>query len=132
MPYTEAMLSEVLRHSAILHASIYHSTMEDTTFEGFYLPKRTVVMSNLYLVHHSEELWSNPEDFYPERFLTPEGTFKKNDNLIPFSVGKRVCPAENVAMAEFFVYAAGLLQNFTFKEDPNNPLPLVSEPKQAL
>lgn len=89
-------------------------------------------MSNLHAVHYDEQLWENPERFWPERFLSPEGKFVKNENLIPFSVGKRVCPAENVATVNLFVYATSLLQNFNLKEDPNHPLPSFNEPKQAL
>jgi cytochrome P450 family 2 subfamily U polypeptide 1 len=93
-------------------------------------------MANLYGVHHNPEIWSEPEEFKPERFLAGKDlnlknlksgatsdnlTFVKNESLIPFSIGKRVCLAEVMAQTEFFLFLSGMLQNFDFKfADPNN------------
>jgi cytochrome P450 len=56
---------------------------------GFTIPKDTVIFTNLWACHFDPDLWENPEEFRPERFLGPDGKFKKSDNLIPFSTGKR-------------------------------------------
>ena len=43
-------------------------------------------------------------------------------NFAPFSIGKRRCLGENLAKAEYAVFAISLLRNFTFKMgDPSNP-----------
>lgn len=123
MPYTEAVICEVLRLSSIVVGAILHSTTEDTWLDKYFLPKGTIVMANLYNVHHDPATWKDPETFNPERFLTKatdkEGgsggyIFVKNENLVPFSVGKRVCLAETMAQTEFFIFLSGLLQNFNF------------------
>jgi cytochrome P450 len=136
MPYTEAVIAEVLRHSSIVCGAILHSTTEDVKFLGYFLPKGTIVMANLYNVHHDPKTWSDPEKFKPERFLrhsttpTSQATthgmnyeFIKNESLVPFSLGKRVCIAETMAQTEFFLFLTGLLQNFSFSFPVDEPSP---------
>ena len=52
--------------------------------------------------------------------------------ILIFLYFQRVCPAENVAMAEYFVYAATILQNFNFEIHPDFPLPQLDDPKLGL
>lgn len=119
MPYTEAVIHETFRLATIAPESFPHTAMEDTWFEGFFLPKGTIITPNIYQVHRDPEYWSNPEEFIPERFLTEETDgslkFHKDERVIPFGVGKRECIAINVAPAEVFVIVASLIQHFEIK-----------------
>jgi len=123
MPYTEAVICEIFRYSSIVCGGVLHSTTIGTHFQGYFLPKDTIVMANLYNVHHSEKYWGDPENFRPERFLAENAAKLKEEAFMPFSTGKRVCIAENMAQTEFFLFFTGLLQNFNIKPDPNVPLP---------
>lgn len=88
MPYTEAVLHEVLRFCNIAPLGIFHATSKDTVVRGYSIPEGTTVITNLYSVHFDEKYWSNPEVFCPERFLDSSGQFVKKDAFIPFSLGK--------------------------------------------
>ncbi len=71
------------------------------------------------------EAWTEGKRFNPSRFLDDEGCLRKSEKLIPFSVGKRVCPGEGLARVEIFLFFVGLLQKFEFRPvDPSNPPPL--------
>ena len=61
------------------------------------------------------DLWDNPEEFNPNRFLDENGHYKSNDNLIPFSVGKRFCLGKILAEQEFFLFLTGILHQFKFE-----------------
>lgn len=46
------------------------------------------VIANIYAVHNDPAHWENPGEFRPERFLTPDGKVLKDEQWIPFSLGK--------------------------------------------
>ncbi|XP_048216619.1 vitamin D 25-hydroxylase isoform X6 [Perognathus longimembris pacificus] len=112
MPYTEAVLHEVLRFCNIVPLGIFHATSEDAVVRGYSIPKGTTVITNLYSVHFDEKYWRNPEVFYPERFLDSSGHFSKKEALVPFSLGRRHCLGEQLAWMEMFLFFTTLLQRF--------------------
>lgn len=123
MPYTEAVMYETYRISSVLPSSVLHSTLTDVNFRGFDLPKDTIILPNLYQVHHDEKYWGDPECFRPARFLNPDGSLNKDERVIAFSVGKRSCIGDFFAHNEFFLFLTGLLQHFNIKSHPDYPLP---------
>ncbi|XP_057173529.1 vitamin D 25-hydroxylase isoform X2 [Ursus arctos] len=112
MPYTEAVLHEVLRFCNIVPLGIFHATSEDAVVRGYSIPKGTTIITNLYSVHFDEKYWRNPEIFSPERFLDSSGYFAKKEALVPFSIGKRHCLGEQLARMEMFLFFTALLQRF--------------------
>ncbi|XP_061855118.1 vitamin D 25-hydroxylase isoform X1 [Colius striatus] len=112
MPYTEAVLHEVLRFCNIVPLGIFHATSKDTVVRGYSIPEGTTVITNLYSVHFDEKYWSNPEVFFPERFLDSSGQFVKKDAFVPFSLGRRHCLGEQLARMEMFLFFTSLLQRF--------------------
>ncbi|KAK2169207.1 hypothetical protein LSH36_12g36072 [Paralvinella palmiformis] len=102
LPFTEASILEIQRLADIVPLGIPHAVTEDVQFRGYFIPKDTLVLSNMYSVHMNPELWPEPEKFKPERFLQ-RGMKVEKKELIPFSVGKRVCLGESLARAELFL-----------------------------
>ena len=92
LPYTEATLLEIQRLCDDAPLGIPHGTKHDVTFRGYTIPKGTMVFSNLNAVNMDPELWKNPNNFKPERFLQKQNDGKlsivKTEYFIPFSVGK--------------------------------------------
>ena len=66
------------------------------------MPKDSIVVPNLWEVHHDPDTWTDPNVFRPERFLNSDTEFVNTDQVIPFSVGARRCPGETLAKAEIF------------------------------
>lgn len=92
LPYTEAVIMEVMRYSTLLPMGVLHRMLKGRTFHGYYLPKDTVIVPNLYACHHNPEIWGDPENFRPERFLSEDGSkVIRNEAFMPFSAGRRVC-----------------------------------------
>ena len=69
-------------------------------------------------IHMGESSWKDSYKFDPTRFLE-YGKFKRDERVIPFQTGKRVCPGEVLARAELFLFMVGLVQNFKF--EPERP-----------
>lgn len=122
MPFTEALIAETLRFSSITPSGVQHKALRDITFRGYTIPKNTVITSNLYYIHHDPKVWGDPENFRPERFLSPDGkVFKKHEALMPFSTGRRQCIGESLARDSLFLFATNVFQRFWVKFDENGP-----------
>ncbi|XP_049816508.1 probable cytochrome P450 304a1 [Schistocerca nitens] len=122
LPYTEAILRETMRIQTLLPIGIPHAATENTTLQGYSIPKGTVVVANLWSMHMDKCVWGDPENFRPERFLNSDGTLCTKDLTLPFSTGKRVCPGETFARQNMFLMLATLLQNFSVRADGLPPL----------
>ena len=124
LPYTVATVHEVLRYHSMAPLAITHSTICDTELDGYFIPKDTAVIINLYSVHRDSTLFPNPDTFDPDRFIKEDGSLNKEvmNNVIPFSLGQRRCFAESLSRLEIFVFFASLLSRCTIEESPDHPL----------
>ncbi|CAM4609513.1 unnamed protein product [Lepidochelys olivacea] len=117
LPYTEAFILEMFRHSSFLPFTIPHCTTKDTVLNGYYIPKDLCVFVNQWQVNHDEKLWKEPSTFDPERFLCAGGTeVNKTDGekILVFGLGKRRCLGETIARWEVFLFLTTLLQQLEF------------------
>ncbi|XP_034967472.2 cytochrome P450 2U1 [Zootoca vivipara] len=123
MPFTEATIMEVQRMTVVVPLSIPRMASETTVLQGYTIPKGSVIIPNLWSVHRDPNIWENPDDFHPARFLDENGQLIKKETFIPFGIGKRVCMGEQLAKMELFLMFVSLLQNFTFQfpEDMEKP-----------
>lgn len=133
MPYTEAVIMEVLRSSSIASIGVFHTAMTDVEFQGYAIPKDAMIMANFYSVHKNPKIWGDPEEFRPDRFLSPDGKTvnRHHKGFMPFSTGKRVCLGEVLAHDVLFLFITGIFQRFTVELNPAEPKPDF-EPEVAL
>jgi cytochrome P450 len=127
MPYTDAFIHEVLRHSCIIYTTP-HATTEEVQFHGHTLPAGTSVYANVSWIMNDPEYWHNPEQFNPERFIDESGQFRKDERCIPFLVGKRYCLGQQLAQHELFLFLTGLLQGLSFSTPLQDPSMVNIEP----
>ncbi|XP_058136272.1 cytochrome P450 2S1 [Dasypus novemcinctus] len=113
LPYTDAVLHEAQRLLALVPMGVPRTLTQTTRFRGYTLPQGTEVFPLLGSVLHDPEVFEQPEDFTPGRFLDKEGRFKRHEAFLPFSLGKRVCLGEGLARAELFVLFTAILQAFS-------------------
>ncbi|KAF9459490.1 cytochrome P450 [Collybia nuda] len=82
LPYFECVLQETFRWNAAVPLGIPHQSLEDDIYEGMFIPKGSLVISNT-------RIYNNPFTFNPARFLPkPEGNAEPHPNG-PFGFGKR-------------------------------------------
>ncbi|RVW23884.1 Cytochrome P450 82A3 [Vitis vinifera] len=64
--------------------------MEDCHVAGYHIPKGTRLFVNAWKLHRDPSVWSDPEDFQLERFLTSHANLDvlgQHFELIPFGSG---------------------------------------------
>jgi len=124
MPYTEAFLQELMRHCTLAPLGIVHRTTEDTELCGYFIPKDSIVQANISAIHNDPDVWENPREFKPERFL--DNSFQhlvKKEAFLPFSYGGRHCIGEILAREELFLFVTTIVQHFLIVSDPSSPVP---------
>ncbi|XP_059334117.1 cytochrome P450 2J2-like [Ammospiza nelsoni] len=123
--YTNAVIHEVQRKGNVIPFNVPRMASEDTYVDGYYIPKGTVITTNLTSLLFDKNEWKAPDTFNPENFLK-DGKFWKNECFLPFSTGKRSCLGELLARSELFLFFTSLLQKFTFQAPPDTTLSLQS------
>lgn len=128
MPYTEAVTLELWRYGSQTPLAIPHKCRKDVTLDGYLIEAGSIIFPNLYGVHHDEDLWGDPWNFRPERFLDERGNLLPADhkflrNVIPFSLGKRACPGQDFARSRIFITITSLLQRVRLWPPDNSELP---------
>uniref|UniRef100_A0A493T941 Cytochrome P450 family 2 subfamily J member 2 n=1 Tax=Anas platyrhynchos platyrhynchos TaxID=8840 RepID=A0A493T941_ANAPP len=114
LPYTNAVVHEIIRFSSIILITIPREVVKDTTVLGYHLPKGTVVMANIDSTLFDPEYWETPHQFNPGHFLDKDGNFVTREAFLAFSAGHRVCLGEVLAKMELFIIFCSLLQIFKF------------------
>ncbi len=97
LPYLNAVCSETLRIYPVAMLTFPRIVNETISIEGYELQPHTVVMGCIYLTHHREDLYPEPDLFKPERFL--ERQFSPYEYL-PFGGGVRRCVGVALAQLE--------------------------------
>lgn len=116
LQYTLATLMEIQRvgNIATLGGSSTHRCLKDFNFRGYIIPKDTYVAANFYAVHVNENIFNNPYNFDPTRFLDKNNKIKNIKGFIPFSIGKRNCLGETLAKMELFLMFSNIMKKYNF------------------
>jgi len=69
LPYIDALVKEVLRWSPPLPFSSLSRAMQDDIYRGYFIPRGTTVIQNIWAVSRDPNLYLDPETFNPDRFL---------------------------------------------------------------
>ncbi|KXN81911.1 O-methylsterigmatocystin oxidoreductase [Leucoagaricus sp. SymC.cos] len=95
LPYINAIVKEASRWYLVLPLALPHSTSEDDIYDGYFIPKGTIVIGNAWTILQDPEVYPDPEHFIPERFLK-DGQLDPDvqDPIVAFfGFGRRICPA---------------------------------------
>lgn len=89
LPRVEAFILEIQRVANLLPMNLPRTTNEDFTYNGYIFPKDAIVFCVLDSVLSDPEIYPEPSQFKPERFLDDDGKCigEKKDKLVPFSLG---------------------------------------------
>eukprot|EP00918_Siedleckia_nematoides_P025536 GHVU01055122.1.p1 GENE.GHVU01055122.1~~GHVU01055122.1.p1 ORF type:complete len:399 (+),score=58.66 GHVU01055122.1:60-1256(+) len=95
----------------------------DTEIIGHKVPAGTSINLQILTMHYHPDLWDEPKEFKPERFLPENIKDKDSFTYIPFSAGPRNCIGQNFALNEEKVVLARLIHRYTFEIASDCPEP---------
>ncbi|EIW84453.1 cytochrome P450 [Coniophora puteana RWD-64-598 SS2] len=117
LPYIEAVCRETLRWRPVAPLGIPHSATNDDVYKGWYIPKDTVVIANVWAISQNPEKYPSPSSFKPERFLDGTGGLTNDVPTYAFGFGRRICPGRHFATNSLWIAVARLLAGFTFESE---------------
>ncbi|KAF5202627.1 Cytochrome p450 [Thalictrum thalictroides] len=114
LPYLKAIIKETLRLHPPLPFLVPHMAMDTCKMLGYYIPKETQVLVNVWAIGRDPETWKDPLVFTPERFLEMDSVDYKGRNFeyLPFGSGRRMCPAIPLASRVLPLALGSLLHSF--------------------
>lgn len=117
LPYTCAFIEEVTRWRPLTIAGVPHSNLREDVYNGYRIPKGSVIIPNVWSIHGDAAVYGDPELFRPERWLE-----KPQLPNASFGFGRRVCVGETIARQSLFITISHLLWTFRFDKalDENN------------
>lgn len=122
--YLQAVLKESMR---LYPASLLlppRESIEDCVVSGYYVPKGTRLIVNVSKIHRDPQVWPNPDEFQPERFLTSHQNVDVKGNhyeLLPFGSGRRMCPGIFLGLRIMQLAIASLIHGFEFEKADDEP-----------
>jgi hypothetical protein len=120
--------------------AIPHRLMEDDFYNGYFLPKNSIILGNAWCalslsvrprhpaheidgtlisraILHDDRLFPDPFTFKPERFIGPDVDPRVHPAVdYAFGFGRRVCPGRWMAHAFVFVVVASVLSAFRIEK----------------
>ncbi|KAG1863085.1 cytochrome P450 [Suillus subluteus] len=127
LPYIEALAKEVLRWNVAI-PSIDHSTTEDDIHDGYYIPKGSLIIPNMWFMLNDPQTYANPSEFNPERFLGKDGKEPEPDpRTVCFGFGRRLCPGLHLADASVWIFTTMSLAVFDVSKVVENGVEIIPE-----
>jgi cytochrome P450 len=109
LPYLTAVCNETMRIHPSVMLTLPRVVQERVEIMGHPLEPGTVVVSSIYLTHRREDLYPEPEQFKPERFL--ERQFSAYE-FLPFGGSARSCIGQALAQFEMKLVLATILSRY--------------------
>ncbi|GAB4533807.1 MAG: cytochrome P450 [Pleurocapsa sp.] len=128
MTYLEQVIKEAMRVIPPVGGG-FRQAIQSFEFNGYRIPEGWVVQYQIAQTHKDAEIYTDFDRFDPERFSpSREEDKQKTFAYIPFGGGLRECLGKEFARLEMRIFAAKLLQNYTWELLPNQNLELVTVP----
>ncbi|KAJ5935863.1 hypothetical protein N7454_005161 [Penicillium verhagenii] len=105
--YVVALVRECLRYFTVLRLALPRTSIRDITYEGTVIPKGTVFFLNAWACNMDPDVWTDPEEFRPERWLE-----QPDAPLFTYGMGYRMCAGSLLANRELYLVFMRTLNSF--------------------
>ncbi|NJK42183.1 MAG: cytochrome P450 [Acaryochloridaceae cyanobacterium SU_2_1] len=119
LPYLTGICNETLRIHPVAMLTFPRRSEIPLELCGYQLEPGTLVMGSIYLIHHREDLYPQPDQFRPERFL--EKQFSPYE-FMPFGGGVRRCIGSALAQYEMKIVLGTILRQLDLVLENQRPV----------
>ncbi|KAF9531309.1 cytochrome P450 [Crepidotus variabilis] len=126
LPYLSALVKEIIRWRAITPLAVPHQVTQDDEYNGYFIPKGSIVAGNVWAMLHDENEYPESLAFNPERFLK-NGSLdpEVRDPTVAFGFGRRICPGKHIAISMLWITVASILSVYEItpeEDETGNPV----------
>ncbi|KAL2516114.1 Flavonoid 3'-monooxygenase [Forsythia ovata] len=123
LTFLQAIIKETFRLHPSTPLSLPRMADENCEINGYFIPKGSTLLVNVWAIARDPNVWIDPLEFRPGRFLPggekPNVDVRGNDfEVIPFGAGRRICAGLNLGLRMVQLMTATLIHAFDF-ELPN-------------
>ncbi|PHT28551.1 Flavonoid 3',5'-hydroxylase [Capsicum baccatum] len=119
LPYLRAICKETFRKHPSTPLNLPRVSSEPCKVDGYYIPKNTRLSVNIWAIGRDPDVWENPLEFDPKRFLSGKnGKIDPRGNdfeLIPFGTGRRICAGTRMGIVMVEYILGTLVHSFDWK-----------------
>lgn len=120
LPYLQAIIKETFRLHPSTPLSLPRMAARSCEINGYYIPKDSTLLVNVWAIARDPNVWADPLQFRPQRFLPggerPTADVKGNDfEVIPFGAGRRICAGMSLGLRMVQLLTATLLHAFNWE-----------------
>ncbi|KAJ4809569.1 Cytochrome P450 [Rhynchospora pubera] len=116
LTYLKAAMTESFRLHPPTPLLIPRESMDYCNIEGYDVPKGSRVFVNTYAMGRDPEVWDNPLEYRPERFVNNPFNYNSYTcEIVPFGGGRRICPGMQLSLLTMELALANLLWRFDWE-----------------
>ncbi|KAE8703408.1 putative Cytochrome P450 [Hibiscus syriacus] len=118
LAYLKAVIKETFRLQPVTPLLVPRETLRKCSIGDYEVPAKCIVYVNAWAIGRDPEVWENPEEFCPERFIGNGSSIDykgQHFELIPFGAGRRICPGMHMGVATVELALANLLYKFDWE-----------------
>ncbi|WP_414621197.1 cytochrome P450 [Calothrix sp. CCY 0018] len=119
LPYLSAVCQETLRMYPVLPVLFPRIALSPIKIGGIEFDAETTFMPSVYLVHYREDLYPNPQQFQPQRFLERQYS---SCEYFPFGGGSRRCLGYTLAQLEMKLVIATVISKYQLASLDEQPV----------
>jgi cytochrome P450 len=108
--YLTATIQEVLRHRPVFLFAIPRAVKQPIEIGGWMYEPPAHLLACIYLLHHDPDIYPQPDEFRPERFLEGQPS---PQTWLPWGGGRKRCPGSHLAMLEMKTVLRTALESMT-------------------
>ncbi|KAK7037749.1 hypothetical protein VNI00_010710 [Paramarasmius palmivorus] len=114
LPYVNAIYLETMRWHPAVPLGFVHMATQADHYRDYYIPQGTIVYGNIWAMTRDEQVYPDPNEFKPERFLNTQGNIS---DIIAYGFGRRVCVGRHLADAILWLTFASVLACFNIEKE---------------